>query len=352
MTATGLRPFSMGRKVQLKVFISHISEEALFALLLKDFIESTFMGQCEVSLSSNAGDDKASEKWLAELDGIFEAAELFLVLCSPKSMLQPWVHFEFGSAWTKQVPINCICHSGLSMSDLPPHLRRFKAFEVDDNRFMEELINALAKLLGIDRLPRLSYETMNAEMRATLASISPDVYSEDVVAAVEVEEGEPKEVDTPKGEEPKEEKKAQPEPAPQVEEKKKAEKEREPKPPKPELKPKPPKPKPKPKPPKPKPKPKPPPKAVVVKKKPDKKTPAEPESVQKRILSMLAAGGVTGYALDDLSDLLGIVPPKLEPYLDALKVQGYIDISYGAGGPPEYSIAPEGEKFLKESRPA
>ena len=67
---------------------------------------------------------------------------------------------------------------------------------------------------------------------------------------------------------------------------------------------------------------------------------------------MLAAGGVTGYALDDLSDLLGIVGPKLEPYLDALREQGYLDISYGVGGPPEYTIAAKGERFLKESKPA
>jgi hypothetical protein len=182
---------------------------------------------------------------------------------------------------------------------------------------MEQLLNGLAKLLGIERLPRLSYDTMKAEMRATLASITPEVYPDDAVAVAEEVR-------------PEEEEKTQPEPAPPVEKKKKEKK---------------------PKPPKPKPKPKPPPEAVVVKKKAERKKPAETESVQMRILNMLSAGGVTGYALDDLSDLLGIVAPKLGPYLDALKEQGYLDISYGAG-PPEYTIAAKGEKFLKETKPA
>ena len=50
-----------------------------------------------------------------------------------------------------------------------------------------------------------------------------------------------------------------------------------------------------------------------------KDVPTEPESVQKRVLTLLAEAGDAGYPLDDLSDLLGIVSPKLEPYLDVLK---------------------------------
>ena len=307
----------------MKIFISHISEEALFALLLKDFIESTFLGQCEVSLSSNAGHSEASAKWLAELDDTHTSAELLFVLCSPKSIRQPWMHFEFGSAWTRKIPITCICHSGQSKSGLPAHLRTFSSFEADDHDFMEQLLNGLATLLGIERLPRLSYDTMKAEMRATLASITPDAYSDD--AAAVAEEVKPKEED------PKEEEKAPLKAAPREDQKKEEKKEKKAKPPRP--------------------KPKSPPKAVVVKKKADNKKSAEPESVQTRILKMLAAGGITGYALDDLSDLLAIGVPMLEPYLDALKEQGYLDISYGAGGPPEYTIAAKGEKFLKESKP-
>ena len=309
----------------MKIFISHISEEALFALLLKDFIESTFLGQCEVSLSSNAGHSEASATWLEELDDTLTSTELLFVLCSSKSIRQPWVHFEFGSAWTRKIPITCICHSGQSKSGLPAHLRTFSSFDADDHDFMEQLLNGLATLLGIERLPRLSYDTMKAEMRATLASITPEAYSDD--AAAVAEEVKPKEED------PKEEEKAVLKPAPPEYQKKEEEREKKTKPPKP------------------KPKPKSPPKAVVVKKKAEKKNSAEPESVQTRILKMLAAGGITGYALDDLSDLLAIGVPRLEPYLDALREQGYLDISYGAGGPPEYTIAAKGEKFLKESKP-
>ena len=82
-----------------------------------------------------------------------------------------------------------------------------------------------------------------------------------------------------------------------------------------------------------------------------KKTPTEPESVQKRILTILVEAGDTGYTLADLSDVFGIVDPRLEPYLDVLKDQAYIDISVEVGRPPEYTIAAKGEQYLAESEP-
>jgi hypothetical protein len=96
--------------------------------------------------------------------------------------------------------------------------------------------------------------------------------------------------------------------------------------------------------------------AVVIKKKvrkgrKKKETPSEPESVQKRILKLLVEAGDTGYALDDLSDLLGIVGPRLEPYLDVLKDQSYINIAVEVGRPPEYTIAAKGEQYLVETKP-
>jgi hypothetical protein len=336
----------------LQILISHISDEALIALLLKDFIESTFLGQAEVLLSSNSGDSGVGDKWLVGLDGALTSADLLLVLCSPKSIRQPWIHFEFGCAWTKSLPISCLCHSGLNRIGLPSHLRTFEVLEVDDDNFMEQLFEDLKKRFGIRRLPRLSYDTMKAELRATLVSLVhgdgpisiDDLEREPVFEGQEVEAAE-----------------AAPFIARELEEKIDArieEKIREKsetstsEPPKPE----PPKPEPpKPEPPKPEPeKPRSSPgKKVKVKglRRKKKDAPQETESVQKRVLKLLAGAGDTGYPLEDLSDLLGIVEPKLEPYLDVLKEQAYINIAVEVGRPPEYKIAAKGEQYLDESKP-
>jgi hypothetical protein len=332
----------------LKILISHISDEALIALLLKDFIESTFLGQFEVLLSSNSGDSGVGDKWLVELDGALTSADLLLVLCSPKSIRQPWIHFEFGCAWTKSLAISCLCHSGLNKIGLPSHLRTFEVLEVDDNNFMEQLFEDLAKRFGIRRLPRLSYDTMKAELRATLVSLSHtgkhddepisigDLKRESGFAEQEVEASEAaKELEDEIDERIEERIREKEEPS------------------KPKLsKPKPSKPEPrKPKPEKPRSSPG---KKVKVRglRRKKKEAPKETESVQKRVLKLLAAAGDTGYPLEDLSDLLGIVEPKLEPYLDVLKEQAYINIAVEVGRPPEYKIGAKGEQYLDESKPA
>jgi len=343
----------------VKILISHISDEALFALLLKDFIESTFLGQFDVDLSSNSSHSGVGDKWLVELDSSLTSAELMLVLCSPKSIRQPWIHFEFGCAWTKSMPISCLCHSGLNKAGLPSHLRTFDVLEVEDDNFMEQLFNDLAERFGIKRLPRLSYETMKAELRATLVSISPAVRSTESLPASAEEQtriqttAEPvipppevaAETVVPERAESQMKEGQTDETVPVLDEdgledqidsaveERLREKEE---PSKPEAKPRssP---------------------AVVIKKKWKKRRkkkdqPAEPESVQRRVLRLLAEAGGTGYPLEDLSDLLGIVGPKLEPYLDALKEQEYINIAVEVGRPPEYKIAARGEQYLARSK--
>jgi hypothetical protein len=324
----------------LKILISHISEEALIALLLKDFIESTFLGQAEVLLSSNSSDSGVGDKWLVGVDGALTNADLLLVLCSPKSIRQPWIHFEFGCAWTKSLPISCLCHSGLSKIGLPSHLRTFEVLEVDDDNFMEELFQDLAKRFGIRRLPRLSYDTMKAELRATLVSLVHTGKHGDQPIAIDDFKGEPgvarQEFETAAAE-PLIDKELEEKIDERIEEKIREQKE--------PSKPEPPKPKPE----KPRSSPG---KKVKVKGLRSKKkdAPQETESVQKKVLKLLAGAGDTGYPLEDLSDLLGIVEPKLEPYLDVLKEQDYINIAVEVGRPPEYKIAAKGEQYLDESQ--
>ncbi len=347
----------------MKILISHISEEALFALLLKDFIESTFLGQFEVSLISNSGDSVVGDKWLVELDGALTSAELLLVLCSPKSIRQPWVHFKFGCAWTKSVAITCLCHSGLNKVSLPAHLRTFETLEVDDDAFMSELFNDLAKRFDIKRLPRLSYDIMKAELRATLISIAPADKSGDATVFVgnvtdakigiksaseqvqplkqayaepsQSTEFEPKEVEAEAAEaEPLVNRDFTAEIEDRIDNTIRERKEPIRTKPRPRST-----------------------AAVTIKKKvkksrKKKKPPTKPESVQKRILTLLLGAGDTGYGLDNLADVLGIIGPKLEPYLDVLKDQAYIDISVEVGRPPEYTIAAKGEQYLAESKPA
>jgi hypothetical protein len=156
----------------LNIFISHISEEASIAEVLKDWIESTFLGQSEVFASSDTDDLPAGHKWIDEIDQALDSAVAFLALCSPASLKKPWIHLETGWGWIKGLPIIPICHSGQKKSDLPSPISTFQALETDSGSFVFDLFTALAKHLGFAKFPRIDQDTMLRELTAAIVSIS------------------------------------------------------------------------------------------------------------------------------------------------------------------------------------
>jgi outer membrane biosynthesis protein TonB len=341
---------------ELKIYISHTSDEALLGLLLKDFIESTFLGQVEAILSASSGNSTTDKKWLQGIDEAFGSAKVILLLCSPRSIQHGWIAFEAGCAWMKGTRVVSICHSGLSKSTIPSPLAVFdEVLDAGDRGFVEELFTSLAASAGIQRLPRLSYDTMMAELRATIASIAPKGTVKDDDA--EEEEEEEKKKPEPRyraarATEP-EEKKPEPakKPAPERKELGRLkpvtpfsakEKERVPE----KAAPKPSEQRPS----------APPPVTTVIREKarkqekPKEEVAVKSESLQTRILRLLAEAAPQGYTLEDLADILEVMALKLEPYLDALKEQAYVDVSISVNSPAEYSLASKGRSYLADSK--
>src|SRR5262245_34214128 len=137
------------------IFISHISEEAPIAQVLKDWIEPTFSGQYRVFIGNYQGDIPAGSRWLAEIEQAIKSAVVFLVLCSPTSVLQPWINFETGCAWLKGVPILPLCHSGQMKDALPFPLSIFQALQIEASDFTQNLLSAVATHLGFSKVPRV-----------------------------------------------------------------------------------------------------------------------------------------------------------------------------------------------------
>lgn len=153
------------------IFISHIAEESPLALVLNKWIESTFSGQFGVFVSSDPEDIPSGSKWLDKIDEALKSSKVEIILCSPSSIGRPWIHFEAGCAWIKEIPIIPICHSGLSKSNLPQPLSTFQALELEDNDFSKKLINDLAQHLGLKKIPPITHNEMMSELRNATASI-------------------------------------------------------------------------------------------------------------------------------------------------------------------------------------
>lgn len=136
-----------------RLFVSHISEEAEIAALLKQTIEEDFLDLVKLFASSDIGSIVAGDDWLAAVQQALNDAAAVLVLCSHASIQRPWVQFELGAAWSRQVPIIPICHSGMKAADLPMPLSRKEAVELAAPGGFERLYQAIASIINLKRIP-------------------------------------------------------------------------------------------------------------------------------------------------------------------------------------------------------
>jgi hypothetical protein len=163
-----------------KIFISHIQEEKALAATLKQWIESTFPDKVDVFVSSDEKDLPPGTKWLDKISEALHEAQLMILLCSPTALRRPWINFEAGCAWTKQIPLMPICHSGQTKSLLPSPISSFQGIDLESEDSCPSLIQAIAKQLHLDKVPRIDYKEMRQELLMSLGKIAtPTVGSAD-----------------------------------------------------------------------------------------------------------------------------------------------------------------------------
>jgi hypothetical protein len=170
----------------MKIFVSHIAEESALAQVMKTWIEDAFLGQCSVFVSSDSASLPAGTRWLDKLDQELNDAKIMLVLCSPGALQRPWINFETGCAWTRQIPVIPVCHSGQTRGALPTPISSFQALQLDSADFEAALLAAIANHLGFPRHPRIDVAAMRADLQEALRNAKPAVVKGARVGATEV----------------------------------------------------------------------------------------------------------------------------------------------------------------------
>ena len=137
------------------LFISHISEEAEIAVLLKGMIQEDFLDLATCFASSDIGSIGAGENWLTAIKDAMSEAKAVIVLCSKASVHRPWVQFEVGAAWMKGVGIIPVCHSGMKVEELQMPLSLHQGLELGSQQGLTKLYDGIAQILKIGR-PKLA----------------------------------------------------------------------------------------------------------------------------------------------------------------------------------------------------
>ncbi len=161
-----------------KVFISHTSQEAPLALLLKGWIDSHFSGEVETFVSKS--DITAGAQWLQAVESAIRDASLVVVLCSPLSVRKTWVIFEAGGAWGRNVRLLPVCHSGLAVADLPSPLSAFQGLGVANPDFGTQLVRTMREVLGVAPSMPANDDELVEKVQRTLEGARQDANRFDV----------------------------------------------------------------------------------------------------------------------------------------------------------------------------
>lgn len=130
------------------LFISHITEEKELAIAFKDLVESQFLGMLEVFVSSDENSIGMGQRWLDNITTALKSCAIEVILCSPQSIRRPWINFEAGAGWVRDIPVIPLCHSGIEPSQLPMPLNLLQAAKAAEVSSLKLIFPVLANALG------------------------------------------------------------------------------------------------------------------------------------------------------------------------------------------------------------
>ena len=148
---------------KLQVFLSHVTVESTLADALRRHLTRDFIGLVDVFESSDRLSIPAGKRWLSEVTEALKRADLHLILCSPDAMLRPWIQFEAGAAHLRDIPIIPLCHSGLSLAQLPVPLSEYEGVKVCEQEGLLTLYRVIASTLG-SSIPEIDFKAFGKEM--------------------------------------------------------------------------------------------------------------------------------------------------------------------------------------------
>lgn len=147
------------------VFISHINEESELAIILSDHIKSAYLGMLDTFVSSDGTSIPAGTKWFDAISEALSNSAVQISLCSPTSIKRPWINFEAGCSWIRNIPVIPLCHSGLQKGQLPVPISLLQAGDMDNEADLKTAFTTLSTTLGCSQ-PTVDYASITTKIKA------------------------------------------------------------------------------------------------------------------------------------------------------------------------------------------
>ena len=132
------------------IFVSHAAADAEIAAKFKSDVEKSFLGLCELFVSSNLDSLQGGKEWMQVIKENLAKAKIFIGLLSPIALSRPWIYAEFGAGWIRDIPTISVCHSGLEKGQLPVPLSHFQALNLTDELHLEHLYSQISNAIGCE----------------------------------------------------------------------------------------------------------------------------------------------------------------------------------------------------------
>jgi len=132
------------------IFISHITEEKEIAKSVKEFLERRFLKTINVFASSHEESLKLGDDWMSTIKKSMKDCKLIIVLCSPLSITRPWINFEAGAGWVRDIPVIPLCHSGLTPGKLPVPINSLQGGILNNKTDISKVFKRIAEILEIN----------------------------------------------------------------------------------------------------------------------------------------------------------------------------------------------------------
>jgi len=150
------------------VFISHITEEASVALVLRRYLIAAFGDSFRVFVSSDKESIEAGDEWYQGIIKGLTGVQTVIVLLSQESVRRGWIKFEAGVGRDADAKVIPMVLNRYSLSQVPFPLAGLQGRQLDDLGFV---IDSIAKREGIAPAP-INIEAYQTEVGRAKADLN------------------------------------------------------------------------------------------------------------------------------------------------------------------------------------